>query len=233
MNEPSRPSKRLDAYALEMIVVLVLITLHDFLLSDVLSLPAALHHSQLVKVRSLDTFASGLEFLVPAVVFTAMLVLWLTRRNAGERHLGIGYLVWVTLRLVIKVGLIVYILISRPQTGVGVLLKDTIVLLVVNFVLFGAWYWIIDGGGPRARRDGTSRRFDFIFPQRAMSLPGWEHWQPGFWDYLFLAVSGSAQFGLGDTNVLSLRAKFLLMIQITLSLAILVFMASFAISLMR
>jgi hypothetical protein len=82
MKDPSPTSKRLDAYAFEMIVVLALITLHDFLLSDVLSLPAVLHHSSLVKLRSLDNVASGLEFVVPVVVFTAMLVLWLARRNA-------------------------------------------------------------------------------------------------------------------------------------------------------
>jgi hypothetical protein len=233
MNKSGRPAPRLDTYALEMIVVLAIITLHDFLLSDVLSLPAVLHRNQLTQFRSLDLVASSLEFLVPAVVFTAMLVLWLTRRNAWERHLGIAYLIWVTARLVLKVALIVSIITSRPQNVVGVLLKDTLVLWVVNLVLFGAWYWIIDGGGPRARRDGTSKRFDFAFPQRSISLPGWTNWQPGFWDYVFLGFSGSTQFGLGDTNVLSLRAKFLMMLQITLSLAILVFMASFAISLMR
>jgi hypothetical protein len=233
MTESRRRAPRLDKYALEMIVVLAVITLHDFLLSDVLSLPSVLHRSPLAQFRSLDHVASGLEFVVPAVVFAAMLVLWLTRRNAWERRLGIAYLVWVTARLVLRVTLIVSIILSRPQNGVGVLLKDTLVLWVVNLVLFGAWYWIIDGGGPRARRDGLSRRFDFAFPQRSISLPGWADWQPGFWDYVFLGFSGSTQFGLGDTNVLSLRAKFLMMLQITLSLAILVFMASFAISLMR
>jgi len=225
--------QRLDAYAFEMIIVLAVITLHDFLLSDVLSLPLVLRHSQAAQLRSLDTLASGLEFLVPAVVFAAMLVLWLTRHNAWERRLGILYLGWVTLRLVLKVSLVVYIILSRPQNGVGVLLKDTVVLWVVNLVLFGAWYWIIDGGGPRARRDGLARRFDFAFPQRTSLHPGWESWQPGFWDYIFLGFSGSTQFGLGDTNVLSLRAKFLMMLQIVLSLAILVFMASFAISILR
>jgi hypothetical protein len=233
MKDPSPTSKRLDAYAFEMIVVLVLITLHDFLLSDVLSLPLVLHHSNLVELRSLDSVASGLEFLVPIVVFTAMLILWLGRRNAWERRLGIVYLVWVTLRLVIKIALVVFIVTSRPQSGVGVLLKDTVVLWFVIIVLFGAWYWIIDGGGPRARRDGASRRFDFAFPQRSLALPGWHDWQPGFWDYVFLGFCGSTQFGLGDTNVLSLRAKFLLMLQVTLSFTVIVFIASFAISLMR
>ncbi len=233
MAAPELERKHLDAYAFEMILVLALITLHDFLLSNVLSLPQALHHSRLIQLRSLDVIASSLEFVVPSLLFTAMLALWLARRNAWERRLGIIYLGWVTLRLIAKIGLIVYIITSRPQSVVGVLLKDTVVLWVVNFVLFGAWYWIIDGGGPRARKDGAVRRFDFAFPQHALTMAGWEDWQPGFWDYVFLGFSASTQFGLGDTTVLSLRAKFLVMLQITLSLAVIVFMASFAISLMH
>jgi len=77
---------------------------------------------------------------------------------------AIVYLVWITLRLVIKIGLVLCIITSRPQSAAGVLLKDTIVLWVVNFVLFGAWYWIIDGDGPRARCHGTARRYDYVFP---------------------------------------------------------------------
>jgi hypothetical protein len=223
----------MDPYALEVIIVLALITLHDFLLSDVLSLPLVLRRSALVQVRSWDTVATSLEFLVPVVLFGVMLILWLTQRNAWERRVGIIYLGWVTVRLVIKIGLVITIVLSRPQTGAGVLLKDSVVLWVVNFVLFGAWYWIIDGGGPRARRDGTAGCHDFAFPQHALSLAGWENWQPGFWDYLFLGFGGSTQFGLGDTSALSLRAKVLAMLQVTMSLAVIVFMASLAISLMR
>jgi hypothetical protein len=226
-------SKRMDPYALEVIIVLALITLHDFLLSDVLSLPLVLRHSALVQVRSWDTVATSLEFLVPAVLFSVMLILWFTQRNAWERRVGIVYLGWVTVRLVIKIGLVIFIVTSRPQTGAGVLLKDSVVLWIVNFVLFGAWYWIIDGGGPRARRDGTSGCHDFAFPQHALSLNGWENWRPGFWDYLFLGFSGNTQFGLGDTSALSRRAKILVMLQVTISLAVIVFMASLAISLMR
>jgi hypothetical protein len=111
-------------------------------------------------------------------------------------------------------------------------LKDTFVLLIVNFVLFGTWYWIIDPGGSHVRHDRTTRRYNFAFPQRMLPLQGWENWQPGFWDYVFLGFSSNTQFGLGDTQVLSLRGKLLIMLQITLSMAVVVFMASFAITLL-
>jgi hypothetical protein len=66
-----------------------------------------------------------------------------------------------------------------------------------------------------------------------LPMTGWEHWQASFWDYIFLGFSSNTQFGLGDTQVLSLRAKFLSMLQITLSMVVIVFMATLAISLLR
>src|ERR1700686_2852068 len=77
----SRP-RRFDAPTLELIVVVMLTTLHDFLLSDVLSLPGALRGSRLGQLRALDRVASSLEIGVPVVVLLFMVVLWLLGRNA-------------------------------------------------------------------------------------------------------------------------------------------------------
>jgi hypothetical protein len=225
--------RRLDIYTAEMIFVIALITLYDFLLSDALSLPVVLRRSSAAQWRALDQVASGVEFLVPIVFFAAMLILWLIQRNAWVRRLAMVYLAWVTIRLASKVALVVYILVSRPQSGVGVLLKDVLVIWAVNALLFGVWYWILDGGGPDARRDGTPRRFDFNFPQRAENLRGWEKWQPGIWDYLYLGFSGSTQFGLGESPALSWRAKSLVVLQVALSLLVIVFIASIAIGLIH
>jgi hypothetical protein len=249
MLQPKPAPRRLDAPTLEMIVVVMLTTLHDFLLSDVLSLPLALRRGPLAQLRALDAVASGLELAVPIIVFVLMLGLWLLGRNAWVRRVAVLFLAWVTLRLVFKVTLVLStlapaasagVIVSRPQNGAGPLLRDTVVLWFVIFLLFGVWYWVIDGGGPDARRDaaaadapGRAQRFDFQFPQRAAALPGWADWRPGLWDYLFLGFSGSTQFGLSDTAVLSVRAKLLLMLQVTLSIAVIVFIASIATGLIR
>ncbi len=233
MNESTPRSKRPDAYSLEMIIVLAIITLHDFLLSSTLSIPAALGRIALVRLISLDRIESSLEFIVPIAFLAAMLILWFTERDQWVHRLAIIYLAWVTIRLTAKVILVSYIIASRPQLGVGVLLKDVIVLWIANILLFSAWYWIIDAGGPHARREGFAQRFDFAFPQRVASLPGWTDWQPGFWDYVFLGFCGSTQFGLADTLLLSVRAKLLLILQATLSLTVIVFIASIAISVLR
>ena len=233
MNKSPSKSKRPDTYSLEMIIVLAIITLHDFLLSNTLSIPAALGRIALARLIALDRVASDLEFIVPIAILAAMLLLWFIDSDQSVHTLAIVYLAWVTIRLTTKVALVSYVIASRPQGGAGILLKDTIVLWVANVLLFGAWYWIIDAGGPRSRREGPIQRFDFAFPQRVASLAGWQSWQPGFWDYVFLGFCGSTQFGLADTLVLSLRAKFLLMLQAALSVTVIVFIASIAISVLR
>ena len=233
MEETISESKKPDAYSLEMIIVLAIITLHDFLLSSTLSIPAVLGKINLLRLISLDRIASGLEYVVPIGIFAALLISWFTEHDRWVHTLAVVYLAWVTVRLTTKVILVSVIIASRPQNGVGVLLKDVVVLWIANVLLFGAWYWIIDAGGPRLRREGPSERFDFAFPQRVASLPGWQNWQPGFWDYVFLGFCGSTQFGLADTLVLSLRAKLLLMLQAALSVTVIVFIASIAISALR
>lgn len=233
MNDSMPAPRRLDTHAFEMILVVALITLHDFLLSDALSLPLALQRSTLAQLRALDRVVSSAEFLVPAVFIIAMVLLWLMQRNAWVMRLAIVFLAWVTLRLVAKVALVLLTIISRPVKQASGILVDTIVLWFAIFLLFGIWYWIVDGGGPTARRDGTARRLDFAFPQQALTFPGWDGWRPGFWDYVFLGFCGSTQFSLGDTIVLSLRAKLLLMLQITLSIAVIVFIASIAIAIIQ
>src|SRR6476646_9464074 len=121
---PRPQPRRFDAPTLEMIVVVMLLTLHDFLLSDVLSLPGAVKPGLLQQLRSLDHVASSLELVVPVAVFALMFILWLLARNAWVRGVAMLYLGWVTLRLTAKTALILTIIVSRPQSGVGVLLRD-------------------------------------------------------------------------------------------------------------
>jgi hypothetical protein len=193
-----------------------------------LSIPVALQHSTLIHFRAWDRILTGLEYLVPVATFVVMVVLWLMGRNAWVRTAAIVYLAWVTLRLVTKVALVLSLIIARRNVVLSVLLKDTIVLWVVIILLFGIWYWILDRGGPHARREGMALRPDFAFPQYLV-IPGWNEWKPGFWDYLFLGFAGSTQFGLGDVSPLSVRVKLLVILHVMLSILVLVFIASIAI----
>src|SRR5690349_4950799 len=89
MSETQPVSRRLDLTSLEMIFAVALITLHDFLLSNALSLPFAIQHSTLVQWRTFDRLVSGLEFLVPTVVFAIMFILWLLRLNTWVQHTAV------------------------------------------------------------------------------------------------------------------------------------------------
>ncbi len=63
MNDSPPAPRRLGTYTFEMIFVIALITLYDFLLSDALSLPLALQRSTLAQLRALDRVVASAGFL--------------------------------------------------------------------------------------------------------------------------------------------------------------------------
>jgi hypothetical protein len=92
MKDTTHSLKPLDTSTLEIILVLVLVTLPDLLLSNWVSLPLTLRRSPLVQLRYWVNAVSGLEFVVPVVLFIAMVFFWLTRRNTLGRIMAIIYL---------------------------------------------------------------------------------------------------------------------------------------------
>ena len=116
------------------------------------------------------------------------------------------------------------------------LLRSTGALWVSNILIFAAWYWRLDAGGPHRRllRD-THDDGAFLFPQ--MTLPPTSPlasagWKPGFVDYLFLAFSTSTAFSPTDTPVLSRWAKVVMMIQAAISLGTIAILAARGVSLL-
>jgi uncharacterized membrane protein len=57
-----------------------------------------------------------------------------------------------------------------------------------------------------------------------------ENWAPHFFDYLYVAFTGSTAFSPTDTMPLSRRAKFLMMVEAILALLLLSFVVSRAIN---
>ena len=94
--------------------------------------------------------------------------------------------------------------------------------------MFALWYWEIDGGGPERRRQAAHQLSDFLFPQQMGELD--ENWVPHFFDYLYVAFTGSTAFSPTDTMPLSHRAKFLMMVEAILALLLLSFVVSRAIN---
>jgi hypothetical protein len=88
-----------------------------------------------------------------------------------------------------------------------------------NNLAFGMLYWLMDGGGPVARfRNPTP--VDFAFTQQLspeLAPPGW---RPVFLDYLHLGFTNATAFSPTDVMPLTLRAKYVMLVQATVALAL-------------
>jgi hypothetical protein len=102
------------------------------------------------------------------------------------------------------------------------LLQSAAILWVANVIVFAAWYWRLDAGGPRVR-DGRAAHMEgaFLFPQMAVDAPGRkgvslaeaEGWRPGFIDYLAISFYTCTAFSPTDVLVLTRWAKLMMMVQ--------------------
>ncbi len=146
-----------------------------------------------------------------------------------NRILGLVISTLGTIALITSVVLLVATLPSHG-TSAPSLFRDAALLWVTNVILFGIWYWEVDGGGPAKRHSDHHETGDFLFPQMTSGGPGGTNWIPEFIDYLFLAFNTSTAFSPTDTAVLSRRAKVLMMIQSSISLVVLAILAARAIN---
>jgi len=118
------------------------------------------------------------------------------------------------------------------------LLRSAAALWVTNILVFAAWYWRLDGGGPRARElQGPHKDGAFLFPQMTLTPEireemGEDTWSPNFVDYLFIAFNTSTAFSPTDSPVLSRWAKTLMMVQALISFATVALLAARAVNIL-
>jgi hypothetical protein len=117
--------------------------------------------------------------------------------------------------------LLVYDLIK----GIGVtnspaeLLASGAVVWLGNNLSFALLYWLIDSGGPIARTRQPDP-VDFAFTQHMspeLAPPGW---RPVFLDYLHLGFTNATAFSPTDVMPLTHRAKYVMLVQSTVALAL-------------
>lgn len=89
---------------------------------------------------------------------------------------------------------------------------------LTNIVVFALWYWEFDRGGPSARAHAKHPYPDFLFPQMTDSRYAPNNWAPSFLDYLYVSFTNASAFSPTDTMPLSRWAKFLMLVQSTVSL---------------
>jgi hypothetical protein len=109
--------------------------------------------------------------------------------------------------------------------GIGVsqspskLLASGALVWLGNNLSFALLYWLIDSGGPIARSRQTLP-IDFAFTQHMspeLAPPGW---RPVFLDYLHLGFTNATAFSPTDVMPLTHRAKYTMMVQSTVALAL-------------
>jgi hypothetical protein len=131
---------------------------------------------------------------------------------------------------------LVFVLVAATLWATAILVRDLInglgvtnspsqllatggVVWLGNNISFALLYWLIDGGGPSARvRHPTP--VDFAFTQQInpeLAPPGW---RPVFLDYLHLGFTNATAFSPTDVMPLTHRAKYAMLTQSTVALAL-------------
>jgi len=113
------------------------------------------------------------------------------------------------------------------------LILTAINIYLTNIVIFGLWYWEMDGGGPGKRRAASKHERDFLFPQNQDEDEHQPLWQPTFIDYLYVSSTNGMAFSPTDTLPLSRRAKMLMLAQATISLVTVALVAARAVNILN
>lgn len=166
-----------------------------------------------------------LELLLVAVLIT-LNPIQVTQRTPLSRIAILGLLAAITFDNTASAILLDWrILAGKVSNDPAILLGSGAAIFLTNVIVFGIWYWELDGGGPLSRRDKPRKHPDFLFPQLATPDIAPPDWTPRFMDYLYLSVTNVMAFSPTDTMPLARWAKALMALQamVALSMAALVF----------
>ena len=171
--------------------------------------------------------AVRVPWLLPAVEALLLVALVAADPQSVARHarwarrVAVAIVAMLVLAALWSTALLIYDLIK----GIGVtdspseLLATGALVWLGNNLAFGLLYWLLDGGGPLARMR-LSMPVDFAFTQQLspeLAPPGW---RPVFLDYLHLGFTNATAFSPTDVMPLTLRAKYLMLVQSTVALAL-------------
>jgi len=171
--------------------------------------------------------AVHVPWLLPSIEAVLLLALVaadpasIARRATWLRRVAVTLVVILVAAALWSTVLLIYDLIK----GLGVtnspsqLLATGGMVWLGNNVAFALLYWLMDSGGPTARFRG-SPPVDFAFTQQMspeLAPPGW---RPVFLDYLHLGFTNATAFSPTDVMPLTHRAKYTMLVQSTVALAL-------------
>lgn len=187
------------------------------------------------------TLSYGPKYLFVALEIMLLIGLRLTmpvehhRVNHLKRLAALVLTALVSIANISSLVLVCYHLINPHSSSLSgkQLLVSAVSIYITNIIVFGLWYWQLDGGGHGGK--GTHLDpLDFLFPQlvsssRVTAEPGW---RPSFFDYLFVSLTNGTAFSPTDTMPLTHRAKFLMSVQSLVSLSTIAIVAARAINIL-
>jgi hypothetical protein len=159
---------------------------------------------------------------------------WAGRRlHVTRRWLSLATIAIVSAANAASIILLVHLLVNGAHANAPTLLRAAVHMWVVNVLLFGLWYWQLDGGGPLARPRSNPASMDFLFPQHTETVLRESGWRPLFLDYLYVSFTNAAAFSPTDTMPLSRWAKMLMLAQSAMSLALAVMVVARAVNILQ
>jgi hypothetical protein len=184
----------------------------------------------------------GPVWVAPLLVLLVLVPLFYLapRRAADNRRMRILGLLSIAIVNFFKIAAFFHPVKAKTFDSALVLLRNGGQIWLTNVLVFGLWFWELDGGGPAIReRDSASHgshKPDFLFPQMSFSPTTCSnaydpHWTPAFFDYLYLAFTNATAFSPADALPLSRRAKTAMMIEAMVSFATIAIVLSRSVSL--
>jgi uncharacterized membrane protein len=153
--------------------------------------------------------------------------------NVTRRWLSIALIGVVSAANAVSIIWLVHLLVNGAHANAPTLLRAAVHMWVVNVLLFGLWFWQLDGGGPQARPFCHPADRDFLFPQQTDATLSEHGWSPKFLDYLYVSFTNAAAFSPTDTLPLSRWAKMLMLVEAAISLTLAVMVVARAVNILR
>jgi uncharacterized membrane protein len=187
-----------------------------------------------------DRLSVGTRYVIPAIEALLLVALSFTTpkerifRSIARRlnvilliaatSVGNAYSLWEITRQLLGDG--------HLSNGRALILAS-INIFLTNIIIFGLWYWEMDGGGPGERQRIAKYEQDFLFPQHHNEAYKHPDWKPTFLDYLYVSSTNAMTFGPADTKPLTRRAKMLMLLQSVISLVVVALVAARAVGILN
>jgi uncharacterized membrane protein len=187
----------------------------------------------LLQLTISDALRLGPKYLVAG--FMLLLVFGIAF-TGPRRHIGHGgvhktfstlLIAIVSLANAAELALLTKALIHGGPISGKSLLSGALAIFLTNIIVFGLWYWELDGPGLSGGHRGQQNT-NFQFPQQGAK----RSWTPTFFDYLYTSLTNSTAFSPTDTMPLTHVAKALMSVQALIALVTVVLVTARAVNIL-